>query len=215
MRLAIFDDRPSGREIIFIEEDADPHIEKIAQCGARISCGSDFRDPARHKVFKIQYAALHQSAGEQPQHGLRNRHKNVRRVGAHAVVIKFIDDPAISHYHERIGIGRAQERFETVNTAAGLDRESSKESGVALDNFLTLSGSFGMSAVGMISRTCWKDHLLKGGLRQFASVTCSSAGGRESLHQRFLHDVISWRMYIPRLDSFCFRLPLRVVSGAA
>ena len=41
----------------------------------------------------------------------------------------------------------------------------------------TFAGSLAMSAEGTSSRTCWKAHRLKGGVRQFASVTCEPAAG--------------------------------------
>src|SRR5215472_3401137 len=59
----------------------------------------------------------------------------MRRIGAHAVSIVFIDNPAVAHDAEPVSVSSLQKCFKTVGTGLGLYRNIAKISLSGLRQF--------------------------------------------------------------------------------
>ena len=118
--LAILDDRPGGGQIVFVEEHTDAHVEQVAQRGASVGGLCDLGDPVRDRLRRVEHPLVGELTRDDPEHGLRDRHQDVRRVRRHAVGVVLEHDPAMLKDHQCIGIGGVQERREI--DAVGLRR---------------------------------------------------------------------------------------------
>ncbi len=121
--LAIGDDRPRCRQIIFVVVQSRPHIEKMADRDARIGPIANFRHEIRHRPVRIENLPHLTHAREQPQHRLRHRHQDVRRARRHTVGVVLGDHPALVQDHQPVRVGlREHARMRQAPPIHGLDR---------------------------------------------------------------------------------------------
>ena len=84
-RFPIFDDRTGGRCIVFIESDANSHVEKVPDRGSFVGCFTHLRDQGRDLAILIENSFADQNSRKKPEQRLRYRHENMRCLRRHRV----------------------------------------------------------------------------------------------------------------------------------
>jgi hypothetical protein len=79
---------------------------------ATIGRPCDLRHDLGNRRFKIETTTIGENSRDQARNRFRRRHDDMRRMRRHAVIVGFIDDPAIVQDHERIRRRRGEKSGE-------------------------------------------------------------------------------------------------------
>ena len=63
----VFNDRAGGRQVIFVERNACPHVEEVPDCRAFVGGAGKFRHDIRDQSVHIQLAPINEDPGQKSE----------------------------------------------------------------------------------------------------------------------------------------------------
>ena len=107
-RMSVSNHVALGIFIVFVEGDADRHIQKIADRAPAIHGRSQFRDIFGECMIRIEQSTIGENSAEHSANRFADGENDMRRGGVHAFTVPLHRDPPAPENDESIGVSGAE-----------------------------------------------------------------------------------------------------------